>query len=64
MNVDGEQSAQTIGDDHAIIRNVLGELHPTATSNTGSNGNVNGMYSWQDPQIYFKSLNANSSKEH
>lgn len=68
QNVDGEQSIHNISDDDVFIRNVLGQLHGAQTqqqpSQTGSSGNTNGTYSWQDPQIYLKSLNASSSKEH
>lgn len=68
MNVDSEQSIQNIGDDDVFIRNVLGQLNGAQTqkqpSHTGSSGNTNGIYWWQDPQIYLKSLNASSNKEH
>lgn len=61
MNTDGEQRARTVGDDDVFIRNVLGKWHEAQAqqqpSHIGSNGNyTNGIYSWQDPQIYLKSL--------
>lgn len=68
QNEDGEQSIHNIGDDDVFIRNMLGQLHGAQTQqqpfHTGPSGNANGTYSWQDPQIYLKSLNASSSKEH
>lgn len=67
-NVDPEPNIQNIGDDDVFIRNVLGQLNGAQTqqqpSQTGPSGNMNGMYSWQDPQIYLKSLNTSSSKDH
>ena len=61
QNANCSQPDQTTGpspevQENEFIRNVLGQLHgPIPTSDTG-------MVSWQDPQIYLKSLTTSNNK--